>query len=153
MKLKSGLKIMKRHVIKSDYLGTIYEVNQFSRLVKKFATALKKFKTKNPFDAIAFTGTSGAAIAYPISALLKIPLICVRKGTNNHYKRPIEGCITADRYVIVDDFISMGSTMKKITRAIKKEMPRALPVAIFLYTSGSSVKEWNKIPVMFPNKR
>lgn len=144
---------MKRHTIKTDYLGTVYEVNKFSRLVKKFATALKKFRLKNPFDAIAFTGTSGAAIAYPISAMLKIPLICVRKDSRNHYRHPIEGCITAERYVIVDDFISMGTTMKKITSTIKKEMPDAEPVAIFLYTSGASVKEWKKIPVKFPNKR
>lgn len=141
---------MKKHTIKSDYLNSIYQVQDYKKLVTKTANAIKRFKLKNPFDAIAFTGTSGAALAYPISAMLKIPLICVRKGTN-HYGDPIEGCITAVNYIIIDDFISMGRTMKKITSSIKKEMPNAKPVAIFLYTAINQHASWNNIPIKIIN--
>lgn len=142
---------MKKHTIKSDYLNSIYQVQDYKKLVNKAAAAIKAFKLKNPFDAIAFTGTSGAALAYPISAMLKIPLICVRKGAN-HYGEPIEGCVTATKYIIIDDFISMGRTMKKIISTIKKEMPTAKPVAIFLYTATSNTESWNDIPVKIIGK-
>lgn len=137
---------MIKHTIKSDYLNSIYQVQDYKKLVTKAAAQIKAFKAKNPFDAIAFTGTSGAALAYPISAMLKIPLICIRKG-HNHYGQTIEGCVTATRYIIIDDFISMGRTMKKITSSIKKEMPTAKPVAIFLYTAIALTGEWNGIPI------
>lgn len=151
---------MKQHTIQSDYLGAVYEVSQYSKLVKKMTTALKNYKKKHPFDAIAFTGTSGAALAYPLSAALKIPLICVRKDRKCHYQHLVEGCITAERYVIIDDFISMGNTMKKITSEIKKKMPNAKPMAIFLYTTNGSKESWSSplvagprdVPIHYPNK-
>lgn len=151
---------MKQHRIQSDYLRPVYEVDQYKVIVKKFTAAIKKFRLKNYFDAIAFTGTSGAAMAYPVSAMLGIPLICVRKDRLCHYNHLIEGCVTADRYVIVDDFISGGTTMKKITDEIRNNMPNAKPVAIFLYTTSGYNRTWSSydpggardVPIHYPMK-
>ena len=60
--------------IQTDYLGKIYRVNDFVKVVNKAARSIQTFRRKNPFDAIAFTGTSGAALAYPLSLKLKILL-------------------------------------------------------------------------------
>lgn len=137
---------MNYNVIKSDYLKVIYQIQDYKKLITQAAKIIKKFRTKNEFDAIAFTGTSGAALAYPVSAILNIPLICIRKG-NNHYGFPIEGCVSAKKYIIIDDFISAGNTMKKIIKTIKNEMPDAQPVAIFLYTESRGVQNWKGIPI------
>lgn len=96
------------HVISTDYLGKVYRVTDYIKIINKMVTAIRKFQKRHKFDAIAFTGTSGASMAYPLSLRLKLPLICVRKNDRNHFGYPIEGCVTADNYIIVDDFISDG---------------------------------------------
>lgn len=139
------------HIISTDYLGKIYRVNDYVRLIPKMVAAIKKLQKRRKFDAIAFTGTSGAALAYPLSLKLKLPLICVRKNDDNHFGYPIEGCVTAEKYIIIDDFIADGDTMNRIMRAVKRKMPQAKPVAIFLYTSTPLHKKWKDVPIIYPD--
>jgi len=102
---------------------------------------LKKLKGTLKFDAIAFTGNSGAGFGFPLSYLLKIPVINVRKKTRAHYNGAIEGTVSSKRYLIVDDFIASGKTINRITTAIKKELGnRTKPVGIFLYDSDRIAK-------------
>lgn len=121
------------HKIKSEYLGKVYG-KQFLELVPKAVKKLRAIKRLYPFDAIAFRGSSGAALAFPLSFLMKMPLIHVRKGSS-HYSGTIEGTISSKRYIIIDDFIDRGTTIKKIISEIKKEIG-AKPVAICLYSAG-----------------
>ncbi len=124
-----------RHQIQSDYLGRVYGKG-FLKLVPAAVAKLRTFRRKHPFDALAFTGSSGAAIAFPLSYFLKVPLIHVRKNDKNHYGMPIEGTLSSKRYVIVDDFIASGSTVRKIIKTVKKEYSHpAELVGIFLYDS------------------
>lgn len=122
-----------RHKIQTDYLGRIYG-KEFLNLIPKAVKKLRALQKKFAFDAIAFSGSSGAALAYPLSYLMKVPLIHVRKG-RSHYDGVVEGTISSKRYVIVDDFIETGSTIRRIVRQIKSEMD-AEPVAICLYSSS-----------------
>ncbi len=137
--------------IDTDYLYKIYYPNRYKNLLKKMTKAVKKFKEKKSFDAIAFTGTSGASIAYPLSLRLNIPLICIRKNDGNHWRFPVEGCINAKKYIIIDDFIGSGATVSNIISSITKRMPKAKPIGIFLYTSFPQINKWKKIPVMYPD--
>mgnify|MGYP001558147125 CR=1 FL=1 len=134
--------------IATGYLGDIYQVKKFTKLVLKVTKEIKKFHKKQPFDAIAFTGTSGAALAYPLSAKLGIPLICIRRG-QNHFKEAIEGFVGAKTYIIIDDFIETGATIDRIIKKVKTNS-KAIPVAIFLYTAKGTLntKTWNDIPVI-----
>jgi adenine/guanine phosphoribosyltransferase-like PRPP-binding protein len=119
-------------------------------MLPKAVRKIKEYRKKHPFDAIAFTGTSGSAIAYPLSYMLKLPLICVRKKNDgNHFYRDIEGCTNARSYLIVDDFIESGRTMDKIISAVKGTTPSAKPVGIFLYSDASYARRehWKKIPI------
>jgi len=140
--------------VHSDYLHQVYRVKLFVKLVNRVAAAIKKYRKSHPFEAIAFTGTSGAALAYPVSAKLGIPLLCIRKGNNNHFKNPVEGYVGAKSYAIIDDFIDTGDTLRKILKEMKKESSYwdhgpAKPTVIFLYTSyGPKGKTWNSIPVV-----
>lgn len=106
--------------------------------MKLAATKLKKFRRKVLFDAIAFTGSSGAALAYPISYLLGVPLICVRKSIrDNHSGLKLEGAVSAPKYIIIDDFIESGRTIDKINKAIKLENKKSNCVGIYLYNDGA----------------
>jgi adenine/guanine phosphoribosyltransferase-like PRPP-binding protein len=93
------------------------------------------------FDAIAFRGMSGALIAPSVAAILDKPLIMVRKSTNNtHSWRKVEGfmpSIGMHQYVIIDDFIASGNTIKDIIRDIRNENTNleCLGVATYLRNS------------------
>lgn len=143
------------HKIKSEYLGRVYG-KQFLKLVPLAIKELRAIKKIHPFDAIAFTGSSGAALAYPLSYLMKMPLIHVRKGSSHYSRGKIEGTVSSKRYIIIDDFIETGASIKRIIKAINYELDRAIPVAICLYGSSSySAFTFNKkeIPVFsFPRE-
>ena len=135
------------HKIKSEYLGKVYG-KQFLKLVPLAAKKLRALRKIHPFDAIAFRGSSGAALAFPLSYLLKIPLIHVRKGASHYAGGTIEGTISSKRYIIIDDLIDRGTTVKKIISEIKKNIG-AKPVAICLYSGGtySGTAEFEGVPL------
>jgi adenine/guanine phosphoribosyltransferase-like PRPP-binding protein len=141
---------MKKKVkIQTSYLSRVYEVDTFTKVVNRAIKALKAYQKKHAFDAIAFTGTSGAALAYPLSYKLGIPLICIRKRpSDSHSYMTLEGCVSAKRYVIVDDLIQSGATMRRIQKHVKLKMPDAKLVGILLYDPTCGCREWHDIPLI-----
>jgi len=78
------------------------------------------------FDTIAFRGMSGAFLGPQIAAFLDKEMILVRKphdDTHSFYN--VEGFKGARRYIIVDDFISLGGTKRAIIEAVSKFAPDA----------------------------
>lgn len=142
---------MKKQKIKihSGYLHSVYDVDQFKNLILLSYKSLLKIKRKHPFEAIAFTGTSGAALAYPLSYKLKIPLICVRKSVrDNHFKDKLEGAIFANSYIIVDDCIDSGKTIKNIIKNISLRNQSSICKGVYLYNDfDSSMKFFESLPV------
>ena len=133
MKKKVVKKKKINHTIRTEYLGRVYS-SQFLKLVPEAVKKIRQLKKQFKFDAIAFSGSSGAALAFPLSFFLKLPLIHVRKGSSHYGSGRIEGTISSKRYLIVDDFIDRGNTMKRITKSINDEFGnKTKPVAIFLY--------------------
>ena len=117
--------------------------------MKQAVKVLRQFHRKNSFDAIAFTGTSGAALAYPLSYLLGVPLICVRKSIrDNHFGSKLEGYVTAKKYIIVDDFVQSGKTINGINKSIKLENKKANCVGIYLYDQPYKINSFKDIPVI-----
>lgn len=114
----------------SKYLKTVFDNESFVKKVNSLGKEIVSLKRKIPFDAIAFSGTSGSAMAFPISYSLKIPLICVRKGgkkNNSHFSDSfhgnipcVEGFLEANKYIIIDDFIESGNTIKRIKKEVNK---------------------------------
>ncbi len=94
------------------------------------------------FDAIAFCGMSGALVAPSVADALDKHLIMVRKADDGsrHSSLPVEG-ILEGRYLILDDFISSGRTVKFIMAQIAKETKRMpakpRPVAVFVYSASN----------------
>lgn len=103
----------------SGYLDDTFDPKKLARCVKRVAGNMKKLKKTLRFDAIAFRGISGAALAFPVSALTGIPLIYIRKEKNSHGDK-IEGVSKSVRtYVILDDFVSLGGTVRSIIKMIE----------------------------------
>jgi orotate phosphoribosyltransferase len=75
--------------------------------------------TRLEFDAVAFTGLSGSVIAGAVVSAMDKYLYCVRKSAENrHSEYQVEGPSTGLRYVVIDDFISTGETIKRIIELV-----------------------------------
>lgn len=107
-------------IFSSSYHKVTYEPKALKKSVNRICRNLKKLKKKLRFDAIAFQGSSGAAYAYPVSVLTGMHLIYVRKeAVNRHHGDYIEGtCDRIRRYIILDDFIATGDTIRRIIKKI-----------------------------------
>lgn len=128
--------------IATSYLDDIYYLNSFREVVRVAESSIRSFAKKFPFEAIAFTGTSGSALAFPLSLRLSKRLICIRKG-RSHTRHKVEGCMNAPRYIIVDDCIDTGDTIRKIAGLVKEmAWPGSNPklVGIYLYADGTTRK-------------
>ena len=112
----------------SGYLTT-FNPEYLKIIVRKCSRKINWLQSKKKviFDAIAFSGESGGSVSYPLSFKTGIPFICVRKfGTITHGKR-IEGPDKpVNKYLIIDDCIDSGNTVKYIVEEITK------------YTNGKS---------------
>ena len=85
------------------------------------------------FDAIAFSGLSGALFAPMVAMGLNKTLLAVRKGEPCHSGRQVEGDYNARRYVILDDFIAAGGTVRHILEEIRDAAPNAECIGILEY--------------------
>lgn len=127
----------------SEYLRSIFIPERLKETVDKTTEHILKLQPIIKFQAIAFRGNSGAGIAFPVSYATGIPLICVRKGENSH-GNCIEGAnLKIDRYLILDDFIDMGHTVKAIIDTLHND----ICVGIYLYTCDHGYESWDAIPV------
>ena len=100
--------------IYSEYNRLIYHSKQFKERVNLIQKTLEDIE----YDVIVFRGISGAAAAFPLSLATNKPLLCVRKpGSHSHCR--VEGAKDFKKYVIVDDFIHSGWTLRTIKRHIK----------------------------------
>lgn len=95
-------------------------------------------KIKDSFDSIVCCGISGLVVAPQISELLNKHLVIIRKANEKCYSEfPMEG-VTPFRYVIVDDLICSGSTMRHIKNTIYEDCPRARCVGVYCYIPDES---------------
>lgn len=112
-----------------EYRCSMY-IRQFlipENLQKHIDLTVRALRTNiDAFDAIAFTGMSGALIAPAVARELGKTVIMVRKpGTTTHAAYEVEGDYAARRYIIADDFRHSGATEDYIVRSIKRDIPDA----------------------------
>jgi adenine/guanine phosphoribosyltransferase-like PRPP-binding protein len=98
------------------------------------------------FNMIVFRGFSGAVIAPTVAAKLGKMWALVRKpGDSAHSSRRVEG-IVRGKYVIVDDFIDSGNTIRETVKAVGQQVVPAEPakcVGVVLYDP----EWWGKVRV------
>jgi orotate phosphoribosyltransferase-like protein len=139
----------------STYGWTCYSPVPFK---KRFADLQKKFvvlRRQLNFDAIAFTGSSGCASGFILASRNEIPIIYIRKSGEKTHGSSIEcnaGHVDIKSYLIVDDFIESGKTVKRIATRINNECKRQFTnspicVGVLLFTYGSGTIRINKTDV------
>lgn len=119
-------------MIKSSYLKFVYDQNLYSKVIDEMMNLILDLGID--FDAIAFTGQSGSALAYPLSLKLNKPLINIRKKeTKSHYSDVIEGFIGFSNYIIVDDVINDGETINYIVSNLNllEQNPKCKGIFLF----------------------
>lgn len=137
----------------ANHLSCFLDPTDRKCVVKNSIAVLSKYD----FDAIAFQGLSGALIAPIIAMQMDKTLIAVRKPNEEcHSLYRVEGDVAARRYIIVDDFISSGNTVRAILNAVYyvNSSAKCLGVlcAMFLgieYTKGANlrtdiVEDWER---------
>lgn len=128
-------------------MATYFDSAIDERRARTVKTAVKFLKAKTKeFDAIAFSGMSGAVMAPILAYLLDKQLIIVRKDRGSEHPDQASHSSAAVEYagslrtrvVIVDDFIASGKTVKRIIEKIRDRQLRTEIVAVYCYHSGTS---------------
>ncbi len=99
----------------SQYLHKVMDTALLQETIRKSIVTLDPYM--HLFDSIAFTGLSGTLIAPLLAIQTNKKLLAVRKE-NSHSTLIVEGDWHAKRYIIVDDLISKGDTIKRINAKI-----------------------------------
>ena len=90
-------------------------------------------KISDQFDSIACCGISGLMVVAQIAELLDKHIVVIRKPNEKCYSDfPMEG-VTPFRYVIVDDLVCSGNTIKHIKHTIYEDCPKAQCVGVYCY--------------------
>jgi hypothetical protein len=118
-------------------------------LLKQAVASFGKLREKIDIQAIAYTGSSGAAIAFPLAIAYELPIIYVRKPNEQSHGSEVECNYTEEleNYVIVDDFIATGKTVERVIKCIKDRAkkfywdgPECIGVFVFDPQHGDSDK-------------
>ena len=124
------------------YLENYMHPKEGRERVKRGLKVLDRYK--DVFDTIAYRGMSGALFAPELSRVLDKHLILVRKSKkDNHAGCLVEGNKLCKNYIIVDDFINTGKTVKTIQKEIKKFAPKAKCIGVLEIRYLSSTREAN----------
>ncbi len=90
-------------------------------------------KISDTFDSIACCGISGLVVVPQIAELLKKHIVIIRKSNERCYSNfDIEG-VSPYRYIIIDDLVCSGGTVRHIKNTIKKECPIAKCIGVYCY--------------------
>jgi hypothetical protein len=90
------------------------------------------------YDTIIGTGLSGTIFTARVAPGLRKKFAIVRKedDTSTHSGKRVEG-VVGERFVVADDFVSSGATLKRVLEEMKEKHPRAQFVGVYQYERGT----------------
>lgn len=125
----------------SDYLHCAIDLHIRKKIINKAVIFLRKQQKTSEFTGVAFRGVSGALIAPSIADKLRCDLLVVRKKDGSHSSCEIEGNLT-DKYIIIDDFVRTGETLRIIVDKIRKYVPESKCVGVYFYYPKDVCTGW-----------
>lgn len=145
------------------HTSNIFDPIKLKILTKYTVAVTRHLKKILDFNTLAVCGHSGIVLGTLVSTKLKMPLLVVRKdGDQAHDDLKVNGYRSEEcKYLILDDLISSGNTIRHVLRQIyetaqrKNDMARAAghnpwslptPAGILLYESfggGKECYDWN----------
>ena len=109
----------------TSHVDRVFRTDLVAKLIPAACRELKRMEAAGlRIDAIAFRGMSGCLFGAPLAARMRKPMIMVRKKCvdcgreQSHTSQTVEGDRNATTYVIVDDFVASGNTVRTIQAAI-----------------------------------
>lgn len=146
--------------IVSNYLNDLFDITKRNKIIKKLLRQIRYLRLKQQVDGIVVRGVSGLLIGPIIAHKTKLPLAIIRKEDDSHSPFRIEGIIKTN-YIILDDLINTGNTIKTIIEQMKKTLKNERSykqqhlspqcVGIFLYHTDplykmglDNLKQWRK---------
>ena len=137
-------------MLHSEYIAAAVCPTSHPIVIRNAVKALRKPCFRKLFDGIAFRGMSGALVAPEIAVKLKVGMLAVRKAAeHSHSELKVEGDYSCTRYVVVDDMVATGDTIRAIMEDIEKAFPSRGYVpptlaGIILYNNRSEYVEYGK---------
>jgi adenine/guanine phosphoribosyltransferase-like PRPP-binding protein len=147
----------------TSYLGEALTRGGVYAAARRVRHLIKKNGIK--FDAVVFTGYSGALVGPVVAAQTGKSMVIIRKEKENtHSAYPVEGEHDVRRFIIVDDFVAGGGTVERILKAMRERRPGSVCVAIVCYSTFNTNRRWDRgftdfgrearrIPVYRPDRR
>jgi hypoxanthine phosphoribosyltransferase len=130
-------------IVTPSHTEDCFYPNRFKSLIDLLVKNLEAYKGQ--YQAIAACGNSGMTVASAISYVTGVPIIAVRKESDrgNHHGKDVTGYLGSGNYILLDDLVASGDTVRFVVREIEKaalnrDARRYLPpkcAAILLYRS------------------
>lgn len=113
-----GLRPMGRWTNSNDYSCMGYPPERLRACVKALARDLPGIMARYNADAVVVRGGSGVVFGGALLMVSDIKVIVARKPGEQSHSTAIEVCgggsLTVHRYIVLDDFVSSGGTVKGI---------------------------------------
>ena len=114
-----------------EHTTRLLNVTERNKVIFSAIDTLRKID-KN-FDTIACCGTIVMLVVPQISEILKKNILVIRKEEDKRYSPfDYEGAIPKN-YIIVDDLICSGNTIKHILSTIKRECSRSNCIGVYTF--------------------
>lgn len=128
-------------MVHASYLSNVLDPSKREGVISDLVVCMLQEQSKGlRFQAVAFTGISGALVAPVVADRVRVGLIAVRKYEKSHSYLQVEGLgePTVQHYVIVDDCICSGVTISNILNSISKTkgFESCICRGIFLYNQS-----------------
>lgn len=122
----------------ADHTSLVLNHKLRQKYVNEATTTLRKIL--DDFDSIVCCGISGLIVVPQIAEVLDKNILIVRKPPNERMREYstfiLEGA-PPKRYVIVDDLVCSGNTIRYIMKQIKLEIPSAKCMGMYAYMKES----------------
>ena len=117
--------------IRSCGYASGYTPESVRNFAKQAAEAIPRMMAETGADAIVVSGNSGISIGHAALMLIEFPLVLVRKHKDNSHGRVVEGPLNHElrRYLILDDFVSSGATVRNICNTLYSQAKQDIAFA------------------------
>ena len=119
-----------KYIQGSSHTCHVLNHKERNKIIIKAVCDLRKIA--DSFDSIACCGVSGLLVVAQVAELLNKNIIVVRKGEKCYSEFRTEG-VAPFRYIILDDLICSGNTVKHIKKVLKDEYSRSNCIGVYCY--------------------
>lgn len=135
----------KREYNTQPYLRSALVKKERNIALKKAKTFLKEYK----FDAVVGTGVSGVVFGSMLALVMSKDFVAVRKSsTSAHSSKRVEGLDGRFKYIIIDDLIDSGATLKNIKKEMEQHRPFAQCIGMYTYDSYNCIEEFDGTKIL-----